>query len=102
MEVGGSIQKGSPLHQQAAQTEPGSSAKPESECRKTESQTCRTRSRELRLPSPLPLFYRQDIEDKCKWKTKAFTLGHYSGNFHLCLVTWAGSTQPWNPHPVPK
>lgn len=51
---------------------------------------------------PLPLFYRQDTEDKCKWKTEAFTLGHYSGNFHLCLVTWAGSTQPWNPHPVPK
>lgn len=51
---------------------------------------------------PTPLFYRQDTEDKCKWKTEAFTLGHYSGNFHLCLVTWAGSTQPWNPHPVPK
>lgn len=46
-EVG--IQKGAPLHQQAAQTEPGGSAKPEGECRKTESQTCRTRNRELRF-----------------------------------------------------
>lgn len=61
-------QKGAPLHQQAAQTEPGSSAKPEGEFRKTESQTCRTGSREPRSLNgdkvPLTLFYRPDTEDR--------------------------------------
>lgn len=57
----------------------------------------------------LPWFYRQDAEDrwegsltKEEQKAKALTLGYYSGNFHLCLVTWAGSKQRWDPNPAPK
>lgn len=48
------IQKGALLHQQAAQIEPGGSAKPENELRKTESQSSEEEK------AALPLFYKKN------------------------------------------